>query len=66
MVKAYTVNGAYQLYREKSIGSLETGKFADMIVVDKDIFKAAPLNIDKTKVLTTIFNGDVVYGDYKY
>ncbi len=66
MVKAYTVNGAYQLYREKSIGSLETGKYADMIVVDQDIFKVAPLNIDKTQVLTTIFNGDVVYGDYKY
>lgn len=66
MVKAYTINGAYQLYREKSIGSLETGKYADMIVVDQDIFKIAPLNIDKTQVLTTIFNGEVVYGDYKY
>ena len=66
MVKAYTVNGAYELYREKSIGSLETGKFADMIVVDQDIFKVDPLNIDKTQVLTTIFGGDVVYGDYAY
>ncbi len=66
MVKAYTVNGAYQLYREKSIGTLENGKFADMIVVDQDIFKANPLDIDKTKVLTTIFDGDVVYGDYSY
>jgi len=66
MVKAYTVNGAYELYREKSIGSLEIGKFADMIVVDQDIFKANPLDIDKTKVLTTIFDGDVVYGDYSY
>lgn len=66
MVKAYTINGAYQLYREKSIGSLETGKYADMIVVDQDIFKENPLDIDKTKVLTTIFNGDVVYGEYQY
>lgn len=66
MVKAYTVNGAYQLYRDKTIGSLETGKFADMIVVNQDIFKANPLDIDKTKVLTTIFDGDVVYGDYNY
>ncbi len=66
MVKAYTVNGAYQLYREDSIGSLETGKFADMIVVDQDIFKVNPLDIDKTEVLTTIFDGDVVYGDYIY
>ncbi len=66
IVKAYSINGAYQLYREKSIGSLEVGKFADMIVVDQDIFKVNPLDIDKTKVLTTIFEGDVVYGDYAY
>jgi predicted amidohydrolase YtcJ len=64
MVKAYTVNGAYELYREKSIGTLENGKYADMIVVDQDIFKVNPLDIDKTKVLTTIFNGSVVYGEY--
>lgn len=66
MVKAYTVNGAYQLYREDTIGSIEKGKFADMIVVDKDIYKLNPLDIDGIKVLTTIFNGDVVYGEYKY
>ncbi len=64
MVKAYTVNGAYQLYRDHSIGSLEKGKFADMIIVDQDIFKVNPLDIDKTKVLTTIFDGKVVYGEY--
>ncbi len=66
IVKAYTINGAYQLYREQSIGSLETGKFADMIVVDRDIFKINPLDIDKTTVLTTIFNGSAVYGDFNY
>ncbi len=64
IVKAYTRNGAYQLYRENTIGTLENGKYADMIVVDQDIFKINPLDIDKTKVLTTIFNGDVVYGNY--
>lgn len=64
IVKAYTINGAYQLYRDQSIGSLEAGKFADMIVVDRDIFKSDPLDIDKTKVLTTIFNGKVVFGNY--
>jgi len=66
IVKAYTVNGAYQLYRENVIGTLETGKYADMIVVDQDIFKVNPLDIDKTEVLTTIFNGKVVYGDFEY
>lgn len=66
MVKAYTINGAYQLYREKTTGSLEAGKFADMIVIDQDIFKVNPLNIDKTQVLTTIFNGNIVFGDDQY
>ena len=66
MVKAYTVNGAYQLYRDDTIGSLEAGKFADLIVVDQDIFRVNPLDIDKTKVLTTVFNGKVIYGDYNY
>lgn len=66
MVKAYTANGAYQLFREQSIGSLESGKFADLIIVNQDIFKVNPLEIDKTEVLTTIFNGKVVYGDYNY
>lgn len=66
MVKAYTINGAYQLYREDVIGSLEPGKYADMIVIDQDIFKINPLDIDKTMVLTTIFNGKVVSGDFNY
>ena len=65
-VKAYTINGAYQLYRDDTTGSVEVGKFADMIVVDQDIFKINPLNIDSTKVLTTIFNGEPVFGDYNY
>lgn len=64
MVKAYTINGAYQLHREKTVGSLENGKYADMIIVDQDIFKVNPVDIDKTKVLTTIFNGKVVSGEY--
>lgn len=66
MVKAYTINGAYQLFREDTVGSLESGKFADLIVVDQDIFKINPLDIDKTQVLTTVFSGEVVSGDYNY
>ncbi|MDD4583468.1 MAG: amidohydrolase family protein [Eubacteriales bacterium] len=65
-VKAYTINGAYQLYRDDKVGSIEKGKLADLIVVDQDIFKIDPLKIDKTKVLTTIINGKSVFGDYNY
>ncbi len=65
MVKAYTINGAYAQFREKENGSLEKGKYADLIVVDKDIFKTDPLDIDSIKVLATVFNGEVVYGELK-
>jgi predicted amidohydrolase YtcJ len=65
-VKAYTINGAYQLFRDDVIGSVEVGKYADLVVIDQDIFKIDPLKIDGIKVLTTIFNGTVVFGDYNY
>ena len=63
-LQAYTINGAYQLFREEQVGSLEVGKFADLIVVDQDIFEVNPVDIDGTKVLATIFNGQVVFGDH--
>jgi predicted amidohydrolase YtcJ len=65
-IKAYTVNGAYQLYRDDVIGTVEAGKYADLIVIDRDVFKINPLEIDGIKVLTTIFNGKVVHGDFNY
>ena len=65
-IKAYTINGAYQLYRDDVIGTVEAGKYADLIVIDRDVFKVNPLEIDGIKVLTTIFNGKVVHGDFNY
>ena len=65
-VEAYTINGAYQLFREDEIGSLIVGKYADMIVIDQDIMKLSGngfLEISKTKVLATIIAGKTVYGD---
>ena len=61
MVKAYTINGAYSLHMDHEVGSLEMGKFADMIIIDRDIFNLNPLDIEFTKILKTIFNGNVVY-----
>lgn len=61
MVKAYTINGAYALYAEDEIGSIEVGKYADMIIIDQDIFNVHPLEIEKTQVLKTIFDGCIVY-----
>ncbi len=61
MVRCFTINGAYSMFREKETGSLETGKYADFLILDQDIFTIDPLQINETTVLYTIFNGEVVF-----
>ncbi len=56
-IKAYTINGAYIMRQEDKVGSLEVGKLADFIVLDNDIFTIPSNQINKTKVILTIFNG---------
>ena len=60
-VEAYTMGAAYAGRREKTQGSLEAGKLADLIIVSQDIFKADPRAIGKTEVLVTMVAGKVVY-----
>ena len=60
-IRAYTVNGAYLEGTEGEKGSLEPGKLADMVVLDRDILTVDPLEIVDTKVLMTIVGGEVVY-----
>jgi predicted amidohydrolase YtcJ len=60
-VKYYTLGSAYQIHMEKKLGTITKGKFADMIVLDQNIFKVPVTQVDQTKVLTTVFNGKVVY-----
>lgn len=61
MIKSFTINGVYSIFREKEIGSIEVGKYADFIIIDKDIFNINPIDIEDTKVLMTFFNGELVY-----
>jgi predicted amidohydrolase YtcJ len=60
-IKAYTMGVAYAGKREKTEGSIEAGKLADLIVIDQDLFKTEPRKIDQTKVLVTVVGGKVVY-----
>jgi predicted amidohydrolase YtcJ len=60
-IRAYTVNGAYLEGTEDEKGSLESGKLADMVVLDRDILTIDPLDIINTRVLMTIVGGEVVY-----
>ena len=60
-IRAYTVNGAFLEGTENEKGSLEPGKLADMVVLDRDILTVDPLDIVNTRVLMTIVGGEVVY-----
>ena len=46
---------------EHDIGSIEVGKLADLIVLEKNLFEVAPQDIHKTKVLMTVMNGKVTH-----
>ena len=60
-VNAYTINGAYVMRQEDKTGSLEVGKYADLIIVDRDIFTIAKNQIKNTKVLLTMLGGKEVF-----
>lgn len=61
MVKSFTINGAYSLFMDHEIGSIEVGKIADLVVLDQNILAVNPIEIDKIKVVMTFFNGKLVY-----
>jgi hypothetical protein len=60
-IKSYTIWAAYSTYQEETKGSLEIGKFADMVVLSDDIFNLKGSAILNTKVLMTIVNGVVAF-----
>ena len=64
-VRLMTIESAKLLGQSDITGSLEVGKYADMVVLDQDIFKIAPARIKRTKLLATIMNGNVVYDPHK-
>ncbi|HEY6924234.1 MAG TPA: amidohydrolase, partial [Steroidobacteraceae bacterium] len=61
VIQAVTFNAAYELHEERYIGSLEAGKLADFIVLDRDVASIPSDQIAGTKVLRTIVGGRVVY-----
>jgi predicted amidohydrolase YtcJ len=59
--RCFTLDAAYAGHQEKTLGSLEAGKYADFIVIDRDLFKISPYDIHKIGVLETWVGGRQVY-----
>ena len=59
---AFTINAARVNHQEDSTGSIEVGKLADLIVVDRNLFEIDPGAISDTRVVLTLFGGEPVYG----
>ena len=60
-LRAFTLDAAYAEHAEKTLGTLEPGKWADFILLDHDVVKDAPSKIWNTKVLQTWVGGKQVY-----
>jgi predicted amidohydrolase YtcJ len=63
MLASFTINGAYANFLENTTGSIEVGKMADLIVLDKNLFNLAVEEISKVKVILTFFAGKEVFSD---
>ena len=61
VLRAFTINAAYSLNMDDKVGSLEVGKFADMIIIDRDLLNTPSDQVSETKVLKTYLGGREVY-----
>jgi predicted amidohydrolase YtcJ len=61
LLRAYTIEGAAVNHREQDTGSLEAGKAADFIILDRDLFAIPPEDISETRVLATFVDGVQVH-----
>jgi predicted amidohydrolase YtcJ len=60
-VDMFTINSARQQYTADKLGTIERGKLADLVVIDRNIFEVPITTVHDTKVKMTIINGDIVY-----
>jgi hypothetical protein len=61
ILAAYTIGGAWLQRREAFSGSIEVGKAADLVVLDRDLLAIPPEEISEAQVLLTLLGGEVVY-----
>ena len=61
MVEVFTKGNAYSMRMDDITGSVEVGKCADFVILEKNIFEVPPEDIYKVKVVQTISEGKVIY-----
>ena len=61
MIASFTINGAYANFLENETGSIEAGKKADLVVLERNLFDIPTEEIGDVKVLMTMFEGKAVY-----
>jgi predicted amidohydrolase YtcJ len=60
-LRSYTINPAFAAFQETSKGSLEPGKYADIVVLSKNILEVSGREIPTAQVVYTIVGGKIVY-----
>jgi predicted amidohydrolase YtcJ len=63
MLRAYTINGAWLAGQQALTGSIEVGKAADLVVLERNLFEVDPMAIRDVRVRLTLLDGRVVYHD---
>ena len=61
MLALYTINAAYANHMERETGSIEVGKLADLIVLDRNLFEIPASEIHSVRVLRTLLEGTTIY-----
>ena len=61
MLKAYTINAAYLMHQQDMTGTIEVGKSADLIILEKNLYNIPIDEISEVRVLETMIEGNTVY-----
>jgi len=61
MIDAYTINAAWLMHHENSTGSIEVGKRADIVVLDRNLFEIPVTEINEARVVETLLDGETVW-----
>jgi predicted amidohydrolase YtcJ len=62
-LRAYTTEGAYAEFAEKSKGAIREGLLADLVVLDRNLFEVSPEEISDVRVKMTLVGGRIIFPD---